>query len=297
MRIFAAVSAVVLACACVSAQTPSTGSSDVPSFDSARAFEHLKALVAIGPRAAGSEGAAKTRAYIRKELDALGLQVVEQPFDAQTPAGTIPMVNLIATVPGASPNRILFASHYDTKRFTEFSFVGANDSGSSTAFLLEFARVLKARRNATTIELVFFDGEEAFGEWETGNTWGSRHYVAAARRDGTLQRIKAMILVDMIGEKDPVFKRESNSTPWLTDIIWSTARKLGRQEFVDAETPVEDDHIPFLEAGIPAVDIIDLEYPYWHEAEDTIDKLSPQSLQAVADVVLAALPLIELRVK
>jgi glutaminyl-peptide cyclotransferase len=216
----------------------------------------------------------------------------------------VKMVNVIATIPGASSSgRLIIAGHYDTKRFEEFEFVGANDAGSSTAFLIELARVLKDRKNALPIELLFLDGEEAFGEWSTGNTWGSRHYVLEAATDAaSLKQIKAMILVDMIADKQLTIKRDENSTPWLNDVIWSAARKLNRREFVEETTLIEDDHLPFLRAGIPAVDIIDLEYPdesmrYWHTAEDTLDKVSPESMQAVADVLLAALPAIELRVK
>ena len=291
--------------ACVSAETPAGGpgqgrasaAPQAPVFDAARAFAHLKAIVAIGPRPAGSPGAAKTRDFIKKEMAALGLTATEQTFDAKTPAGQVRMSNVRVTIPGASSHRLVVGGHYDTKLFTEFAFVGANDAGSSTAFLIELARALKDRRNGVTIELVFFDGEEAVGEWESGNTWGSRHYVDASRRDGTLPQIKAMVLVDMIAETNPMFRRESLSTPWLKDIIWSTAATLNRSEFVAEELEVQDDHVPFLRAGVPAVDIIDIEYPHWHEASDTLDKLSPAGLQAVGDVLLAALPGIELRVK
>ena len=303
-RIGLAAAALALA-ACVSAETPSSAPGEPPSsaapqpsaFDAARAFAHLKAIVAIGPRPAGSPGAAKTRDYIKKEMAAIGLTTTEQTFDAKTPAGQVRMSNVRVTIPGAGSNRLVVGGHYDTKLFTDFAFVGANDAGSSTAFLIELARALKDRKNAVTIELVFFDGEEAVGEWESGNTWGSRHYVDAARREGTLPQIKAMVLVDMIAEANPMFRRESLSTPWLKDIIWSTAAKLKRGEFVAEEMEVQDDHVPFLRAGIPAADIIDIEYPHWHEASDTVDKLSPAGLQAVGDVLLAALPAIELRIK
>ena len=295
--------AVLLACACVSAQSP-TPPPAVPdvTFDSTRAFEHLKKLVEIGPRPAGSPGIEKTRDYIRKQLQAIGLTPTEQAFEANTPVGAVKMVNISATIPGAGAGRIIFAGHYDTKLFKEFTFVGANDAGSSTAFLLELARVLKDRKNAVPIEILFLDGEEAFGEWTTGNTFGSQHYVAAAQKAGTLKDIKALILVDMIADRELAFKRESNSTPWLTDAIWSAARRLNRPEFLAESTPVEDDHLPFLAAGVPAVDIIDLDYPdasmrYWHTADDTLDKVSPKGLQVVGDVLLAALPAIELRVR
>jgi Zn-dependent M28 family amino/carboxypeptidase len=302
------VAAIVLACACVSAETPASDqTSEPPKFDGKRAFEHIERLVAIGPRSAGSEGIQKTRDYIKQQLTAIGLTPVEQPFEAQTPIGPVKMVNISARIPWGSSDatfRVIFAGHYDTKLSKDFTFVGANDGGSSTAFLLELARVLKGRKNFEPIEILFLDGEEAFGEWESGNTWGSRHYVEQAQKTGEVAShdLRALILVDMIGDRNLTIKREAQSTPWLTDIIWSAARQLKRPEFVAAETPISDDHLPFLQAGIPAVDIIDLEYPdasnaYWHTAEDTIDKVSAESLQAVGDVLLAALPGIEIRVK
>jgi Zn-dependent M28 family amino/carboxypeptidase len=192
----------------------------------------------------------------------------------------------------------VIAGHYDTKRFDDRVFVGANDGGSSTAFLIELGRVLARRPPGVPVELLFLDGEEAVVEWEgEDNTYGSRHYVRAARADGSLDSIGALVLVDMIGDRDLRIKREAQSTPWLTDIIWSHARSLGRREFVEETTPILDDHLNFLAAGVPAVDLIDLEYPPWHEASDTLDKVAPESLQAVGDVLLAALPEIEARIK
>jgi glutaminyl-peptide cyclotransferase len=234
-------------------------------------------------------------------LSALGLRVQEQPFEAQTPLGRVRMVNLRAIVPGrtgtADGDRLVIGSHYDTKLFKEFAFVGANDGGSSTGFLLELARVLKMRSNPRPIELLFLDGEEAVIDWHTDddNTYGSRHYVSAGQRDGSLKTVKAFILLDMIGDRNLRIKQDLNSTMWLNDVIWETAAALKRPEFVDEDTQIEDDHLPFLRAGVPAVDLIDLDYPEWHKAEDTLDKVSPASLQAVGEVLLAALPEIEKR--
>jgi Zn-dependent M28 family amino/carboxypeptidase len=211
----------------------------------------------------------------------------------------VKMINLRVQIPGTGPDaagRLVIAGHYDTKLFKEFAFVGANDGGSSAAFLIELARVLKARRNALPIELLFLDGEEAVIQWqEDDHTYGSRYYVNAARKAGTLKDIRALILVDMIGDRDLRIKREANSTRWLTDAIWAAARQLKKPQFVEEETPIEDDHIEFLEAGVQAVDIIDLDYPAWHTKGDTLDKVSADSLQVVADVLLAALPAIESR--
>lgn len=263
-------------------------------FDSNRAYEHVRQLVAIGPRPAGSAGSASARQYITDQLRLLGLKPVEQEFDAETPIGRIRMVNVSATIPGARKDRLIVGGHYDTKLFREFRFVGANDGGSSAAFLLELGRVLKARTNPLSIELVFFDGEEAVVEWKlSDHTYGSRHYVAHARRSGTLATIKAMVLVDMIADRQLQIRREEASTPWLTEAIWASARKLKQAAFIAESLRVEDDHMAFLEAGIPAVDIIDLDYPAWHTAADTLDQISARSLQTVGDVLLGALPAIE----
>jgi glutaminyl-peptide cyclotransferase len=267
------------------------------TFDGGRAYEHVRQIVTFGPRPAGSPALDRTRRYITDQLTALGITTVEQAFEAQTPVGTIRMVNLIATIPGARKERLVIAGHYDTKLFREFRFVGANDAGSSTAFLLEIARVLKSRRNPLTIELLFLDGEEAMVEWTaTDHTYGSRHYVDTARKSGTLATLKALILVDMIGDRNLRIRREQASTLWLTDLIWASARRLKLDStFVAESMPIEDDHVPFLQAGVPAVDIIDLDYPPWHTAGDTLDQVSARSLQMVGDVVLDALPQIEAR--
>jgi len=278
---------------------PSLDATAPPAFDGGNAFEHVRHLVSLGPRPPGSAGLGETRQYLREQLTKAGVHVTEQAFDAETPIGRVPMVNVRATIPGASPARIVIGGHYDTKLFREFRFVGANDGGASTAFLLEIARVLNARKNPFTIELVFFDGEEAFVEWQgTDHTYGSRYYVDAARRAGDLGSIKAMILVDMIGDRDLNIRREAASTKWLTDAIWSSAKKLGFGAFfLPDETPIEDDHVAFLRAGIPAVDIIDLDYPPWHTAGDTLDKVSARSMEIVGRVVMDALPVIEARLE
>jgi glutaminyl-peptide cyclotransferase len=275
-----------------------------PRFDSGRAWEHLRQLVAIGPRPSGSPAIEQARKYIKDQLTSSGVGAQDQAWDDQTPNGKVRMINLIATIPGARKDRILVTGHYDTKLFREFRFVGASDGASSAAFLIELARVLKQRRNAFTYELVFLDGEEAVcRNWDDcgrpgapDNTYGSRHYVDEAKHAGTLASIKANILVDMIADRDLRLKRESYSTPWLTDIIWRTAAQQKLESyFVPETTQIEDDHLAFLHAGVPSVDIIDLEYPPWHTAGDTLDAVSARSLQIVGDVVVASLPPLEAR--
>jgi Zn-dependent M28 family amino/carboxypeptidase len=273
-----------------------------PKFDSNRAWQDLRQLVAIGPRPAGSPAIEVTRKYIKDQLAAAGVAVTEQAWDDQTPLGKTHMVNLIATIPGQRKDRIVISGHYDTKLFREFRFVGASDGGSSAAFLIELARALKGRKNPLTIELLFLDGEEAVVEWEgTDHTYGSRHYVEVGKRAGTLAGVKANILIDMIGDRDLRIMRDDYSTPWLTDIIWEAAKKQKLDSyFVPESTRVEDDHLPFLQAGVPSVDIIDLErfqqFNRWHTAQDNLDAVSARSLQIVGDVVLAALPQIEARI-
>jgi glutaminyl-peptide cyclotransferase len=272
-----------------------------PRFDSGRAWEHLRQLVAIGPRPAGSAGIEQSRKYIKDQLAAAGVTVAEQAWEDQTPLGKVHLVNLIATIPGDRKelhDRIVVSGHYDTKLFRDIRFVGASDGGSSAAFLIELARALTGRHNPLTIELLFLDGEEAVVEWQgTDHTYGSRHYVEAAKRDGSLRTLRANVLVDMIGDRDLRIKRDGNSTPWLTDLIWDAARRQKMDTaFVADTTRIEDDHLPFLAAGVPSVDIIDLEYEPWHTAKDTLEAVSARSLQVVGDVILAALPQIEARV-
>ena len=289
----AAIVAMAAALNLATSQAPAT------RFDGSRAWEHLKSLVAIGPRPSGSPQIRQTRAYITRQVSALGLNVQEQPFTADTPVGRVEMANLIVRLPGRRPERILFTGHYDTKLLRDQVFVGASDGASSAAFLIELMRVLSSRQLEYTTDLVWFDGEEAVLDWVTGgrdHTYGSRFYVQEAQKARTLGTIRAMVLVDMIGDRNLSIRRDGLSTPWLTDLIWAAARRIGHGGvFVDATTEIDDDHIPFVKAGVPSVDIIDLDYPAWHTAQDDLDHVSAASLQIVGDVVLAALPDLEQR--
>ncbi len=294
---------------------PATAPSPAPSpaaagmatgFNGERAFEDVKTQVGFGPRPAGSPALEKTRAWMIKTLRDLGITVRIDEFNPVTPNGRVRMKNIIAEFPGEKPEAIIIASHYDTKFYKEFRFVGANDGASSTAVLLELARVLATQKTPRkqTLQLVFFDGEEAFcAEWNDclngkDNTYGSRHMAEQLVAKKETDRVRAMILLDMVGDSDLRIRREENSSPWLVEAIWSTAGEIGyRDHFANALHFITDDHMPFLQAGIPAVDIIDFDYgpgsAYWHTAEDTIDKISPRSLQIVGDVVLRSLPRIE----
>ena len=266
-----------------------------PAFDSARAFTHLKAMVDIGPRPSGSAALRQTRAYITRQIAAMGLTLQEQPFTATTPNGPVEMSNLIVTLPGRRPDRILFTGHYDTKLFKDIRFVGASDGASSAAFLIELVQALKDQPREFTYEFVWFDGEEAVVEWNlnSDSTYGSRFYVQQATKAGALSSIKALILVDMIGHKNLRIERDSYSAGWLNDIVWGAAKKLGKRQFVDVETTIEDDHVHFVKAGVPSIDLIDLNNyiaeGHWHTASDTLPNVSAESLGVVGDVLLAAL--------
>lgn len=293
------VAAAAGACAAPQAKPAPQASSAASAarFDSNRAWEHLRRQVAFGPRPAGSTALDDCRRYLLEQLKAAGITATEQRFVAKTPLGDTRMANVVATIPGRRRERIILASHFDTKR-APFRFVGANDGGSSTATLLELARTLKDSQPEFTLELLFLDGEEAVNwDWAgADNTYGSRHYVAASQADGSLKTLQALILLDMIGDSDLRIRRESMSTPWLVDVIWAAARRIGHGGTFSSElTTVDDDHVPFLRAGVPSVDIIDLDNPTWHTAQDDLAHVSRQSLQIVGDVVLAALPDIQQR--
>jgi Zn-dependent M28 family amino/carboxypeptidase len=267
-------------------------------FDGARAYKHGEQLVAIGPHPAGSDGIRRAQAYIIGQLKSFGCPVEEQDFHASTPIGDVAMKNILVKSPSANPNLILYASHYDTKRIDQF--VGADDGGSSTGVLLELGRILCARKNAQTIWLAFLDGEEAFNfQWaDPDNTYGSRELAASLALSGTLRRVKAMILVDMVGPANPVYKRETNSTPWLTEVLWSTAARLGYENvFVNESITVADDHVAFLNRDVPAADIIDLQVPYWHTTSDTLDKIDPRTLAITGHVLIASLPELEKKIR
>lgn len=270
---------------------------------------HVRKQLDFGPRPPGSPQLAKTRAYIAGELKSYGLNVSFDEFNAATPEGEKKMVNIVGEIPGESKTVILITSHYDTKFYKDMQFLGANDPASSVATLLEIGRVLGSQpeKPKVTYRLVFFDGEEAFCEsWsECGseqnpdNTYGSRHYVSQLRAKDELEHTAAMILLDMMGYKNLELGRDPMSTRWLQDIIWKTGRELGhRKVFVDRDEGVGgDDHEPFLTAGVPSVDLIQLNsYPYWHKADDTLDKVSAESMKIVGDTVLASLPKIAERI-
>jgi glutaminyl-peptide cyclotransferase len=264
-----------------------------PSFDGAAAMRHVERLVAIGPRPAGSPGAARARAYIVDELRKAGVSAKVEAFDATTPHGRLPMANVVAVIPGRRPDVILIAGHYDTKWFRDITFVGANDGGSSAGLLIELARRLRERQREYTYWVAWFDGEEARESWTaTDSLYGSRRMAAELGKSRRLP--SAMIVADMIGDRDLGIRREAGSTPWMTDVIWASAARLGYTAyFLPESLAVEDDHAPFARLGVPAALLIDFDFPSWHTAEDTLDKVSAKSLEIVGKVILDSLPGIE----
>jgi hypothetical protein len=304
----------------VNANSPTSESNDakhVSDFDADRAFEHVRKQVEFGPRPPGSPELEKARAYIIDQLRTYGLKVTTDEFRATTPIGDTRMVNITAELPGESSDVIIISSHYDAKYVKQFKFVGANDPGSSIGELLEVARVMAAKKEKPklTYWFVLFDGEEAICfDWDQchnpnpadpktplpDNLYGSRRYVSQLTANNELRRVRAVILFDLSGYKDLRLGRDELSTGWLLDIVWDTANQVGYGKYFvnDREGVGDDDHAPFLKAGIDSLDIIQLTtYPYWHTKEDTLDKVSAKSLKIVGDTVLVSLPKIEERVQ
>ena len=262
---------------------------EAPKVNGARAMEYVRQVVAFGPRPIGSEGHKKLQAYIREHLKNDDLE--EDKFSAETPDGKFDMINFIAKFPGTKDGVVVIAGHYDTKIMK--GFVGANDGGSSTGLPLELANVLREHKEGRpTVWIVLLDGEEAVKQWtDTDSTYGSRHLAQKWQQEGVLPKIKAFLLLDMVGDADLDIQRDTNSTSWLEDMIQEAAAKQGYgSNFFAMETPIEDDHIPFVRLGVPSADLIDLDYgpnnSYWHTTKDTLDKLSPKSLEVVGNTVL-----------
>jgi len=260
-------------------------------FSGEKAFAQVQRLVDFGPRPAGSKAVEKSRDYIEDQLRRSGWQVTRQAFSDDSPQGKIQFVNLIARFSGekkaASPS-FLLCSHYDTKMFDAIRFVGANDGGSSTGLLLELARVIGQHPNlARKVELVFFDGEEAFARFsETDGLYGSRYFAKQLQRDGAKQ-FRAGILFDMVGDRSLDITLPADSPPEMARDIFAAAEALkSRSYFTYLDRAMTDDHTPLNAIGIPVIDIIDFDFPWWHTVDDTIDKISAQSLQIVGSVAL-----------
>jgi Zn-dependent M28 family amino/carboxypeptidase len=268
-------------------------------FSGASALEFTRKAVALGPRPPGSPAIHKLQSYIESQLNQRRCQVIRDQFTAKTPGGPVQMENIIVKFPGKSGRAIVITGHYDTKSMPGRTFVGANDGGSSTGVLLELARVLPDTPHTDDIYLVFLDGEEAFGEWsDTDSLYGSRHLAQKWSDDGTLSKIRALINVDMIGDKDLGILQEMNSSASLRQLVWETARENGYGKyFLPSGFATEDDHLPFVHLGVNALDLIDFDYgPHnenWHTEKDTMDKLSAHSLEVVGNVLLRVIQKLE----
>ena len=291
--------AVALCCAGFFALLACAAPPNSPIFNGSRAFEYTQKAVAVGERPSGSDAIVKLRTWILNEMKPLGGQIEEDTFTGHTPTGATPMENIIVKFPGTSGKAVVITGHYDTKRIPMVHFVGANDAGSSTGFLMEFARDIAKMHHADDLYIVFFDGEEAVGEWtDTNSLYGSRHLVEKWSANGTLSRIKALINVDMIGDKDLDVLNDSNSSQSLRDTVAKVAAKVGNTKYFHKDVSgIDDDHMPFVNAGVNAIDLIDFSYgpqnSYWHNDKDTMDKLSPHSLQVIGDVVLGVVKELE----
>ena len=276
-------------------------SAPLPHIDAKRAFQYTREVTAFGPRYMGSENHKKLERYILDHLK--GDQVEDDAFTADTVEGKFPVRNIIAKFPGKKDGIIVILGHYDTNYpLRNTGYVGANDGGSSTAILLEYANQLRGtKRDGYSVWLVWTDGEEAVKTWsDTDSLYGTRHLAEKWEKDGTLKKIKALMVMDMIGDADLDINRTTNGTPWLLDLIYAAAERGGYQShFYATEGAIEDDHLPFVKRGVPSADVIDLDYGYnnvfHHSPQDTMDKLSPKSLEIVGDTILETIHMLDQR--
>lgn len=265
-------------------------------FDGARAMAETEALVQIVPRDAGTAGARRAAVMLEGKLKALGLKTTIDTFSEETPNGKMFFNNVLARIPGKTMRKIILISHFDTKSGIAKDFQGANDSGSSSGVLLELARVLSENGPyETEFMIAFVDGEECRTEYDVHDgLHGSRHLAKQIYDTGGVKLVEAVIVLDMVGDKDLNISIPRNSSPKLVKELFSAARQLGvRSTFALGPGNILDDHVPFLLAGMPVIDVIDFDYGsapgknnYWHTTNDTLDKLSVKSLQTVGDVVL-----------
>jgi hypothetical protein len=257
-------------------------------FDGKRAYAHVAKQVSFGPHPSGSPAIARVQEYLLAELKSYGCFVESDAFSADTPIGRLPMKNILVKITGEKPSIILLGTHYDTLLMD--NFVGADDAGSSTAVMLELARLLCSPKRKYAVWIAFFDGEEAMKQWSaTDSRYGSRQMAARLSTSGDLKKIKAFLLADIVGGRNPRFQRETSSTPALVDLIWNTAAKLGYSAiFVNASAGAQDDHDSFLKRGVPSVDVIGdfLNNGYWHTPQDTLDKISAKTLAITGHVFL-----------
>jgi len=272
-------------------------------FDGAKALDYARQFVAIGPRWPTSQNHLKAEAFLRDHFKNDRLE--EDTFTATTPIGPVAMRNFIVRFPGKKDGVIVLASHYETNYpLKNINYVGANDGGSTTGLLMAIGDQLRlkvARDKALdgySVWLVFDDGEEAIQSWtDSDSLYGTRHLAAKWGRDGTLGKIKAFIVADMIGDKNLDIQRESQSTDWLVALVRQAAKKFADERyFFKQEELIQDDHLPFVQRGVPSLDLIDLNYgpnnSYHHTDKDTMDKISAHSLTVDGDVLMETIRLV-----
>ena len=257
-------------------------------FDGKAAYDHVAKMVSFGPRPAGSQAIAQTQDYILSQLQSSGCTVETDAFSSETPAGRLPMKNILVKIPGERPGVILLGTHYDTLKMD--NFVGADDAGSSTGLMLELARILCAKHGRYGVWIAFFDGEEAVEHWsDTDSRYGSRQMAAKLAMSGDLPKIKAFMLADIVGGKNARIPREANSTKALSDLVYAVAKRLGYGNlFVDESSGAEDDHDSFLKRNVPSVDVIAYfaNNGYWHTPQDNMEQISAKTLGMVGHVFL-----------
>jgi Zn-dependent M28 family amino/carboxypeptidase len=304
----AQISAAPAAKAPKAASKPSTAG----KFSGQAAYELTKQFLTAAPhRWVGSPDHAKAEEFIKSHFAAEAAKgnFETDSFTASTPVGMLPMKNFIVKYPGRKDGAIVVASHYETNYpLRDINFVGANDGGATTALLIELGNYLRAHPpEGYSVWLLFDDGEEAIQQWSTRDSlYGTRHLAAKWSQDGTIQKIKAFLLADMIGDKDLNIDRDANSTPWLLDLLATAAKNTGHSAYVfKQETAAEDDHLPFKQRGVPVLDMIDFHYgpptteqpegAYHHTAQDSLDKVSAHSLQVSGDLLVEMIQLINQR--
>ncbi len=265
----------------------------MPTVDGEKALDYVREFVQLGPRVSDTEGARRAARYLRDRAEELGWEVSVDTWSEDTDNGRMTFRNVHAVLPGKGEDFVLLGSHYDTKHLPEIpEFVGANDSGSSTGLLLALMEVLAENPPSHTIECVFFDGEESRVRYTSGDgLHGSRRHVKKLIAENRLERCRALLLMDMVGDRDLKVAFPPSSSSKLVGQAFEIAERQGvRQHFgYRTQGDILDDHIPFAKQGVRVINFIDFEFgpnnSYWHTKHDTLDRLSPKSLQIVGNVV------------
>lgn len=267
-----------------------------------QAYQHTEKIVALGPRYPGSQGIERVRDFLRKEVSSMGFVMQEHRFDAQTPKGKITMNNLFYEIPGKYKKKIILGAHYDSKYMGSLEFVGANDAASSVGLLLALSEWFKSNPVDHTLQVVFFDGEEALGHrWsDEDSLYGSRAFVSQmVEKD----QIHAVLVLDMISDPDLQLIRSQGSNEDLLKILENALIKISKPDLLEKKwSYIEDDHVPFIKAGIPTLHLMDFTFGgnqtpgvFWHTEKDDMQQVSKKSLQTMAQLMMILIPEISLR--